>query len=143
MLCSLIFVVGIQNLSSKHFLVFKKSWRRLQGMSWRRLQQVFSVTILRLPRRLQDVKLLRWRRFQDVFTTCLEDVLKTCLDDVLKTCFEDVLRTCLEDVFKTSWRQTKCLLVISVSNKSKCVSNKSMFRKSISDKSKANLKCVT
>ena len=143
MLCSLIFVVGIQNLPSKHFLVFKKSWRRLQGMSWRRLQQVFSVTILRLPRRLQDVKLLRWRRFQDVFTTCLEDVLKTCLDDVLKTCFEDVLRTCLEDVFKTSWRQTKCLLVISVSNKSKCVSNKSMFRKSISDKSKANPKWVT
>ena len=76
-----------------------------------------------------------WRR--------LEDVLKTCLEDVLKTCLEDVLKTYLEDVFKTSRRQTKFLLVISVSNKSKCVSNKSMFHKSISDKSMANRKCVT
>ena len=92
------------------------SSRRLQNMSWRRLQHVFSVTILRLPRRLEDV---------------------------LKTCLEDVLKTYLEDVFKTSPRQTKFLLVISVSNKSKCVSNKSMFHKSISDKSKANPKCVT
>ena len=148
MLCSLIFVVGIQNLPSKHFLVFKKSWRRLQGMSWRRLQQVFSVTILRLPRRLEDVlktcleDVLK-TCLEDVLKTYLEDVLKTCLEDVLKTCLEDVLKTYLEDVFKTSWRQTKCLLVISVSNKSKCVSNKSMFRKSISDKSKVNPKCVT
>ena len=56
---------------------------------------------------------------------------------------EDVLKTYLEDVFNTSWRQTKCLLGISVSNKSKCVSNKSLFHKSISDKTKANPKCVT
>ena len=130
--------------------------------SWRRLQNVFSVTIFRLPRRLEDVlqevlktssrrlqdvledvKLLRWRRLEDVLKTCLEDVLKTCLEDVLKTCLEDVLKTYLEDVFKTSRRQTKFLLVISVSNKSKCVSNKSMFHKSISGKSKANPKCLT
>ena len=105
------------------------SSRRLQDMSWRRLQHVFSVTILRLPRRLEDVledeKLLRWRR----------------LEDVLKTCLEDVLKTCLEDVLKTLWRQAKYLLGISVSNKSKCVSNKSIFHKSISDKSKVNPKC--
>ena len=73
----------------------------------------------RLEDVLEDEKLLRWRRLQDV------------------------LKTYLEDVFKTSRRQTKFLLVISVSNKSKCVSNKSMFHKSISDKSKANPKCVT
>ena len=79
-------------LPSKHLLVFKTSWRRLQ--------HVFSVTILCLPRRF-------------------------------------------EDVFKTSPRQTKFLLVISVSNKSKCVSNKSMFHKSVSDKFKANQKCFT
>ena len=68
------------------------SWRRLQDMSRRRLQHVFSVTILRLPRRFQDVlktfsrplarrledeKLLRWRRLQDVLKTCLEDILRT------------------------------------------------------------------
>ena len=68
--------------------------------SWRRLQHVFSLTILRLPRRLattpwrrfqelsQDVleneKLLRWRLLQDVLKTCLEDVLNPCLEDVLK-----------------------------------------------------------
>ena len=72
-------------IPSKHLLVFKTSWRHLQDMSWRRLQHVFSVTILRLPRRLEDVlktfsrplarrlqdvledeKLLRWRRLEDV-----------------------------------------------------------------------------
>ena len=110
---------------SKHLLVLKTSSRhvlkttstRLQcnnftssKTSWRRLEDV-----------LEDEKLLRWRR--------LQDVLKTCLEDVLKTCLEDVLKTYLEDVFKTSRRQTKFLLVISVSNKSKCVSNKSLFHK--------------
>ena len=132
---------------SKHLLVFQTSRRRLEDMSSRRLQHLFSVTILRLPRRLEDVledeKLLRWRRLEDVLKTCLEDVLKTCLEDVLKTCLEDVLKTYPEDVFKTSWRQAKCLLMISASNKSKCVSNKTMFHKSISDRSKANPKCVT
>ena len=97
-----------------------------------------SVTILRLQRRLQVVyeeeKLLRWRR--------LEDVLKACLEDVFKTCLEYVLKTYLEDVFKTLWRATKYLLGISVTNKSKCVSNKSIFHKSISDNSKANPKCI-
>ena len=38
---------------------------------------------------------------------------------------QDVLKTCLEDVCKTYWRQIKCFLKSSVSNKSKYVSNKS------------------
>ena len=83
--------------------------------SWRHLQHVFSVTILPLPRRL-------------------EDVLKTCPEDVLNTCFEAVL--------KTLWRKAKYLLGISVSNKSKCVSNKSIFNKSTFDNSKANPKRI-
>ena len=131
---------------SKHLLVLKTSSRRLQDMSWKRLQHVFSITILRLPRRLQDVFKTSWKTkncyAEDVLKTCLEDVLKTCLEDVLKTCLEDVLKTCLEDVLKTLWRQAKYLLGISVSNKSKCVSNKSIFHKSISDNSKANPKCI-
>ena len=49
-------------------------------------------------------------------------------------------RRLLEDVLKkrleTSWRQTKCLLRISVSNKSKLASNNSIFHKCISDESK-------
>ena len=43
------------------------------------LQHVFSVTILRLP-----------RRFEDVLKTSCEDVLKTSCEDVLKTFLEDV-----------------------------------------------------
>ena len=62
-------------------LVLKTSSRRLQDMSSKRLQDVFSATIFRLPRRLQDVlqdlKLLRSKRVEDVFKTCLEDVFKT------------------------------------------------------------------
>ena len=49
--------------------------------SWRRLQHVFSVTILRPSRRLQDEKLLRWKRLQDTLKKCLEYVIK----HVLKT----------------------------------------------------------
>ena len=71
------------------------SSRRLQDMSSRGLEDVFSVTIFCLLRRLQDVlqevfkttsrrlqnvledvKLLRWRSVKDVFKTCLEDILK-------------------------------------------------------------------
>ena len=73
---------------------------------------------------------------------CLEDVLKTCLEDVLKICLEDVLKTCLEDILKTLWRQAKYLLGISVFNKSKCVSNNSIFNESTFYSSKANPKCI-
>ena len=96
--------------------------------SWRRLHHVFSV------RHLEDI-------LQDVLKTSWKT--KNCYaEDVLKTFLEDVLKTCLEDVLKTLWRQTKYLLGISVSNKSKCVSNKSIFNKSTFDNSKANPKCI-
>ena len=123
---------------SKHLLTFKTFSRRIQDMSWRRLQDAFNVTIFRLPRRLEEVLRASWRRLgrQKIITLKtssrrLQDVLKTCLEDVLRTCLEDVLKTCLEDVLKTLWRQTKYLLGIPVSNKSKCVSKKSIFHKSI------------
>ena len=49
------------------------SSRSLQDMSWRHLEDVFSVTIFRLPRLLydvlEDVKLLPWTRIEDVFKT--------------------------------------------------------------------------
>ena len=93
--------------------------------SWRRLWQVFSITILHLPSRLEDV---------------LEDE-KCYAEDVLKTCLEDVLKTCLEDLLKILWRQPKYLWGISVylsrDNKSKCVSTKSVFHNS-----KANPQCT-
>ena len=116
-------------LQRNNFTSSKTSWRRPTKTSWRRLEDVFKTSRKTSWRHLQDViktswktkKLLRWRR--------LQDVLKTCLEEVLKTCLEDVLKTYLEDVFKTSRRQTNFLLVISVCNKSKCVSNKSLFHK--------------
>ena len=56
--------------------------------------------------------------------------------------FQDVLKTWLEDALKTLWTQTKYIVGISVSNKSKCVSNKFIFHKSIFDNSNANPKCI-
>ena len=78
-----------------------------------------------------------WRRLEDI----LQDVLKTSWKT--KNCYaEDVLKTCLEDVLKTLWRQAKYLLGISVPNKSKCVSNKSIFNEPTFDNSKASPKCI-
>ena len=75
--------------TTKHFLAFKASWGRLQDMSWRRPQHVFSVTIFRLPRRLEDIS---------------QDVLKTSWKT--KNCYaENVLKTCLEEFLKTSSRR--------------------------------------
>ena len=92
------------------------------------------------------------RRLEDAFKICLEDVFKHmfsvttfCLPrrlEVVLQSLEDVLKTSLEDILKTSWRQAKCLLGISVYNKSKRVSNKSVFHKSRSDESKANLNSI-
>ena len=136
------FVRLLLQVTQQTLLVLKTSWRRLQDMSSRRLQHVFTATILRL----RDVLKTSWRHL----ARRLEDVLKTSwktkncyAEDVLKTCLEEVLKTFLEDILKTLWRQTKFLLGISVSNKSKCVSNKSIFHKSISDNSNANPKCRT
>ena len=92
---------GICFRPSKNLLVFKTTWRRLKDMSWRRFQNVFSVTIFRFPRRLEDVLKASWKR-------------KNCYaEGVLKICLQNVLTTCLQNVFKPSWRQTKCLLGIS------------------------------
>ena len=106
--------------SSRH--VLKTSSTRLQlnnftsfKMSWRRLEDVLKTF---------------WRRLEDI------------LQDVLKTSWRYVLKMSWKNILKTLWRQTKYLLGISVSNKSKCVFNKSIFHKSISDNSKTNPKCI-
>ena len=143
------FVRLLLQVTQQTLLVLKTSWRRLQDMSSRRLQHVFTATILRLRDVLKtfckDVLKTSWRHL----ARRLEDVLKTSwktkscyAEDVLKTYLEEVLKTFLEVILKTLWRQTKFLLGISVSNKSKCVSNKSIFHKSISDNSNANPKCI-
>ena len=104
-------------------------------MSWRHLQHIFSVTILRLPRRLEDVLKLSWRRLAKTIWRHLGRrkiiTWRTSwrhLEDMSWRRLENVLKTYLEDVLRTLWRQTKYLLGISVSNKSKCASNKSIFQ---------------
>ena len=135
---------------SKHLLVFKTSWGRLQNMSWRRLQNVFSVTVFRLQRHLEDVL---QRRLKDISQDVLKKSWKTkknCYaEDVLKTCLEDFLKTCLQTtwrhVLKTSSRRLgdkNKWGYLYLTNLNVCVSNKSIFQKSISDESKANPKSL-
>ena len=69
-----------QTLHSQDLLVFKTSWRRLH--------HVFSVTIFRLPRCLQDV-----------LQICLEDLWKT----YLKTSWRRLRRRKIFTLI-TSWR---------------------------------------
>ena len=118
----------------------------LHDMSWRRLQYIFiSVTIFRLPRRLEDVLKTFWRclgRWKIVMLKTSSRAFKTCLEDVLKTCLKDILKEYFQNVLKMSWRQTKCLLGISVYNKSKSVSNKFISHKYISDESMVNPKYI-
>ena len=61
----------VRRLPSKHLLVLKTAWIRLQ--------HVFSVTIFRLPRRLED---LLQRRLEDVLKTSWRHLTRP-LDDVL------------------------------------------------------------
>ena len=65
--------------ASRH--VFKTSSRRLQhnnfSSSKTSSKRLCKTTSRRLQDLLEGVKLLRWRRAEDVFKTCLEDVFKT------------------------------------------------------------------
>ena len=101
--------------SQQTFVGLKDVSKMFQDMSWRRLQHVFSVTILRLPRRLTKTS---WRRLEDVFKTSrktssrhLQDVFKTSwktkncyAEDVFKTSWRHVLKTSWRHVLKMSWR---------------------------------------
>ena len=90
-------------IPSKHLLVFKTSWRRLQGMSWSCLHYVFIITIFCLPRRFEDVLQGPLEVFLKTSWRHLDDDFKTSLKT--KNCYvEDVLKIFLEDVFKTFWR---------------------------------------
>ena len=72
------------------------SWRRLQDMSWRRLQHVFSVTILHLPRRLEDVL---QRRLEEVLKRSWRHLARRLGRRKIVT-----LKTSWRHVLKTSWR---------------------------------------
>ena len=104
--------VILENVPSKHLLVSKTPWRRLEDD--------LSVTISSSTR-LGKWKMLRRRR--------LEDVLKTSLEDVFKTYLENVFEA--KKIFTGKD-------YISVSNKPYSASDKSIFSKPISHKSLAN-----
>ena len=83
-------------LTTKHLLISKTSWRHGQDMSWRHLEDVFSVTICRLPRRLQNafktfcksVFKKSWKTFSRPVQAVMEDkkiLCSRCLQDVLET----------------------------------------------------------
>ena len=82
--------------------------------SWRRLEDVFSVTFFCLPRRLENVLKTSWRH--NCKTSC-KHVWKTSwrrLEDVLKTPWKTSWRR-LEDVLgrriaNTSWRRLEDVL---------------------------------
>ena len=105
---------------SKDLLVLKMSSKCLQHNNFSSSKTSCKYVLKTSWRRLGKQKLLPWRR----------------LVDVLKTCLEDVLKTCRRDAFKKSWRQTKSLLWLSLSGKSKSVSDKSISDISISDRSR-------
>ena len=69
------------DIPSKHFACLQDVLKTSSRHVFKTFEDVFSVTIFRLPRRLEDVlqeeKLLRWRRAEDIFKTSLEKVFKT------------------------------------------------------------------
>ena len=92
---------------SKDLLISKTSWRSLLNISWKRLEDIFSVTISRLLRCLQGIFRTSWKMSYKTMNCYVEDILKAC--------------------FKAYWRSKKCLVgkeSISVSSKSKCASHK-------------------
>ena len=72
--------------------------------SWRRLQHVFSVTILRLPRRLEDILEHVWKTSRKTKNCYAEDALKTSWRHVLKTSWRHVLMMSWRHILRTSWR---------------------------------------
>ena len=143
---------------SKHLFVLKTSWRCIQDMSWRHLHHVSSVTILRLPRRLEDIlqrcledvlktswrrlgrlKIVTlktsWRRLEDMPWRRLEDMSWRCLGDMS---WRHILKTCRRHYVNKQNTYWGYLYLTNLT----CVSNKSIFHKSISDNSKVNPKCI-
>ena len=70
---------------------------------------------------------MSWRRFEDMSWRCLEDMSWRPLKDFMET-----NKILTGDI---------CILILGF-NKPKCVFNKFVFHKSISDNSKANPKCI-
>ena len=142
-------------LPCKHLLALKTCSRSLQNMSWRRLQHVFSIAILRLPRRFEDVlktscktswrRLGRrrivtlktsWRRLEDMSWRHLEDLSWRRLEDMPWKCLEDIPWRCLEDTMERNK-----MLSADLTNLYVYLTN--LYFTNLSDNSKANPKCIS
>ena len=110
-------------LNTSQRLVNKNSltWWYVFKTSWRCLQDVFA-------RRLEDVLKTSWRRFGKRSWRCLENVLKTLWQDVLKTSWRRLEEVWtrriywswprrLEDVFKTSSEDEWLIRIYSSSSR--------------------------
>ena len=118
---------GFKYQPSKHLSVFKTSWRHLQ--------QVFNVTIFRIPRRLEDV-LKTSRETSCKMKSCYaEELFKMTWRHILKTFWRHVLKTSWRHVLRTSWRHV-------LKTSSRRLGNKQYVRISVSNKCKANPKCI-
>ena len=104
--------------------VLKASCKDVLKTSWRRLGRQKIVTLKTSWRRLEDMS---WRRLEDMTWRRLEDMSWKPLKYFMET------NKILTGDF--------CILILGF-NKPKCVSNKSVFHKSISDNSKTNPKCI-
>ena len=93
---------------SKHLLIFKTSWRCLQDMYWRRLQNIFSVTIFRFSRRL-------WKHLAKKSWRHLKDVLRTS-------------QKTFEDVVETSWKRLGRLEIVTLKTSSRRLQDMSSRR---------------
>ena len=80
---------------SRHSFDIETTWRRLQDMSWRCPRHVFSGTIFRLARRLEDVLKMPWRHLEDISQGVLQDE---------NLYAEDVFKTSSKHILKRSWR---------------------------------------
>ena len=116
------FLLSLITISSKHLLISKTRWRRLQDVFWIRLEDVITATIFHLSRRLWVVFKTSWK------------ARNRYAEGDFRTSLRYILKMFSRRVFKTSWRRLK--------NKKMCtgkdpisISKKSKY---FSDESKAN-----
>ena len=105
----IIAIILSQLLPSKHFLFSKTSWKRLED--------VFSVTIFCLPRRLQEFFKASSRQ---VCKTSSKDVIKMFSRVFARRLLQDVIRkTSCNYVLKMSWRRRRRRKIVTLKTSSR------------------------
>ena len=137
------------NLNSLFIVV--NNWTVMNILCWEHFRKypskslsVFKTSSTRLQRINFASSKASWRCLEVVLKAFCKDIFKTSwktkncyAEDICWRRYEDMSSRRLEDIM-----EAKYLLGIFVTNKSKCVFNKSIFHKSISDNSRANPKCI-